>query len=134
MSPTPDDLAAVPLFASLRGDTLSTLAPWFKVQDAGEGVRLTGEGAAGYSFFVLSEGTAAVTIEGVEVSKLGPGDFFGEAAILGDGRRTATVTTTSPSRLFVLFGTEFRTLQQQLPETAERIEALMRQRVGERPT
>ena len=134
MSPTPDDLAAVPLFASLSGETLSTLAPSFTVQDAGEGVRLTGEGAAGYSFFVLGEGTAAVTIEGVEVSKLGPGDFFGEAAILGDGRRTATVTTTSPSRLFVLFGTEFRTLQQQLPETAERIEMLMRQRVGERPT
>jgi hypothetical protein len=37
-------------------------------------------------------------------------DFFGEIAILGDGRRTATVTTTSPSQLLVMFGTEFRRL------------------------
>ena len=131
MSPTQEELAAVPLFAFLGGDSLSRLALWFKVQEAGEGVRVTGEGAAGYSFFVLSEGTAAVTIDGIEVSRLGAGDFFGEAAILGDGRRTATVTTTSPSRLFVLFGTEFRTMQEELPETAARIEALMRQRVGE---
>jgi CRP-like cAMP-binding protein len=56
-------------------------------------VRLTGEGASGYSFFVLCEGTATVTIDGNEVRALEPGDFFGELAILGDGRRTATVTT-----------------------------------------
>jgi CRP-like cAMP-binding protein len=130
MSPTPEELAAIPIFASLSGDDLRTLAPWFAVQEAGEGVCLTGEGAPGYSFYVLSEGTAAVTIGGAQVSTLGPGDVFGEAAILGDGRRTATVTATSPSRLFVLFGTEFRTLQQKLPQTGAAIEALMQERLG----
>ena len=49
-------------------------------------------------------------------------------AILGDGRRSATVTTTSPSRLLTLFGTEFRRLQQTHPEIAQRIEATMRER------
>jgi voltage-gated potassium channel len=63
------------------------------------------------------------------VNTLGPGDFFGELAILGDGVRTATVTTTSPSRLLVLFGTEFRQLQQEQPDLASRIEAGVRARL-----
>jgi CRP-like cAMP-binding protein len=68
-----------------------------------------------------------VTINGIEVRTLGPGDFFGELAILGDGRRTATVTTASPSQVLVLFGTEFRRLQKEYPETAERIESALRE-------
>jgi CRP-like cAMP-binding protein len=61
------------------------------------------------------------------VRTLGPGDSFGELAILGDGRRTATVTTTSPAHVLVLFGTEFRRLQQEYPEAAERIESALRE-------
>lgn len=133
MNPTPEDLQAIPLFASLSSDQLRVLAPWFDVQQADVGRRLTGEGAPGYAFFVLGEGTASVTVEGAEIATLDPGDVFGEAAILGNGRRTATVTTTSPARLFVLFGTEFRLMQQQFPDTAAQIDVLMRQRVGDRP-
>ena len=125
-------LAAIPLFESLSGSDLDELAPWFDVQITGEDVRLIGEGSSGYSFFILTQGSAAVTTnEGVHAD-LGPGDFFGEIAILGDGRRTATVTTTSPSQLLVMFGTEFRRLQQAHPDIAERIEDAMRQRVSVR--
>jgi CRP-like cAMP-binding protein len=123
------DLAGIPLFDDLEPEDLAAIAPWFEVQDASPGVNLTGEGATGYSFFVLSDGTASVTIDGAEVNALGPGDFFGELAILGDGRRTATVTTTSPARLLVLFGTEFRQLQQEQPELARQIEAGVRARL-----
>jgi CRP-like cAMP-binding protein len=122
-----DDLAGVPLFAGLEPDELATLASWFDVQDVGAGVKLTGEGASGYSFFVLRDGAATVTIDDLEVRTLGPGDFFGELAILGDGRRTATVTTASPSRVLVLFGTEFRRLQQDFPELAAQIESRLRE-------
>jgi voltage-gated potassium channel len=127
---TADELAAIPLFGSLSDSDLQELARWFDVQDSSEGVRLTGEGAAGYSFFVLAQGTAAVTSEGATLADLGPGDFFGEIAILGNGRRSATVTTTSQAKLFVMFGTEFRELQQTHPDIAARIEEEMRQRVG----
>jgi voltage-gated potassium channel len=127
---TADELAAIPLFGSLSDSDLQELARWFDVQDSSEGVRLTGEGAAGYSFFVLAQGTAAVTSEGATLADLGPGDFFGEIAILGNGRRSATVTTTSQAELFVMFGTEFRELQQTHPDIAARIEEEMRQRVG----
>jgi CRP-like cAMP-binding protein len=123
------DLAGISLFDDLEPEGLAEIAPWFEVQKTSPGVNLTGEGAAGYSFFVLSDGTASVTIDGAEVNALGPGDFFGELAILGDGRRTATVTTTSPARLLVLFGTEFRRLQQEQPELASQIEAGVRARL-----
>jgi CRP-like cAMP-binding protein len=53
--------------------------------------------------------------------------LFGELAILGDGRRTATVTTVEPSRVLVLFGTEFRRLQQEYPGLAARIETRLRE-------
>jgi CRP-like cAMP-binding protein len=122
-----DDLAGLTLFAGLEPDARGKLASWFEVQDVSEGVRLTGEGASGYSFFILRDGAATVTIDGIEVRRLGPGDFFGELAILGDGRRTATVTTTSRSQVLVLFGTEFRRLQQEYPELAAQIESRLRE-------
>jgi CRP-like cAMP-binding protein len=125
---TADDLAGLPLFDSLADAERAEIAPWFELQDASPGVRLIGEGASGYSFFVLCEGTASVSVDGTEVRSLGPGDFFGELALLGDGQRTASVTTTSPARLLVLFGTDFRRLEQEHPELAQRIEAGVRER------
>lgn len=122
-----DDLAGIPLFDMLEPEERAAIAPWFERQDVSPGVNLTGEGASGYEFFVLRDGTATVTVDGTEVRTLGPGDFFGELAILGDGRRTATVTTATPAQVLVLFGTEFRRLQQEYPEIAERIESALRE-------
>lgn len=126
-----DDLANVPLFDALSESDLGKLATWFDVRTVGGGVKLVSEGDAGYSFYVLVEGTAVVTSEDATVAAYGPGDFFGETAILGGGRRNATVTTTSPARLLVMFGTEFRRLEQEQPAIAARLEAVMRQRQEE---
>jgi CRP-like cAMP-binding protein len=123
---TAGDLAGIPLFDSLEPEARAAIAPWFEPQDVSSGVNLTGEGAPGYSFYVLRDGSATVSIDGHEVRTLGPGDFFGELAILGDGRRTATVTTTSPSQVLVLFGTDFRRLQQEYPDLADQIESALR--------
>jgi len=123
----PDDLAGIPLFDTLEPDERAAIAPWFELEDVSPGVKLTGESASGYSFYVLRDGAATVTIDGIEVRTLGPGDFFGELALLGDSRRTATVTTAAPSRVLVLFGTEFRQLQQMYPELASRIESGLRE-------
>jgi len=130
MDATPAELAAVPLFSSIGESELREIASWFDAKDVGEGARIIGEGASGYTFFVLAEGAAAVTAGGGEVGTLGAGDFFGEIAILGVGRRSATVTTTAPSRVLVMFGTEFRRLQQSHPEIASRIESTMGERVA----
>ena len=125
------ELAGVPLFASLGNAQLQELAGWFHVQNAGEGRRLVGEGAPGYTFFVIVEGTAQVTADGVALVTLGPGDFFGEIAILGDGQRTATVTSTSPVRMLVLFGTEFRQLEAAHPAIAAELTAATQSRLAQ---
>jgi voltage-gated potassium channel len=119
------ELATIPLFASLTAAELEQVAGWFEPRTAPEGVTLAGEGATGYCFFVLAEGHAAVSSNGSQLGTLDPGDFFGEIAILGDGRRSATVTTTTPVRLLVMFGSEFRQLQQDHPEIARQLEAAM---------
>jgi CRP-like cAMP-binding protein len=62
-------------------------------------------------------------------NRLGPGDFFGEMALLGTGRRAATVTTTSPARVLVLFGSDFRRLRESHPGIAAQIEAVMERRL-----
>jgi CRP-like cAMP-binding protein len=126
-----EDVVAVPLFSALDDDQLRELAGWFEVQEVGDRARLVGEGAPGYQFFVLADGTAAVTLKGESVAALGPGDFFGEMAILGEGRRAATVTSTSPARLLVMFGTEFRRLEAAHPEIATEIVEAVQGRMAE---
>jgi CRP-like cAMP-binding protein len=127
-----EQLSAVPLFSGLDDGQLSDLANWFDVRNASEGVRLCGEGAPGYCFFVLTDGAATVTSDGATVATLASGDFFGEIAILGKGRRTATVTTSSPATLLVMFGAEFRRLEAAHPDIASRIRETMEERLAAR--
>ena len=129
MRPSAEQLAAVPLFARLDDDERARIADWLEVRTVSAGAQLVGEGAAGYSFFILQDGEAAVTVDGEEVRSLAAGDFFGEMAMLGDGRRTGTVTATSDATVLVLYGTEFRRLQQELPQVADEIDAAMRERL-----
>ena len=128
MQPEPNRLRTVPLFADLGPDDLERVASWLQVREESEGRRLTPEGASGYEFFVIEEGTADVIHEGANVGSLGPGDFFGEMAMMGDGRRVADVVATSPITLFEMFGTRFRELEMTLPETAARIRATLEER------
>lgn len=123
-------LASVPLFAGLSDDQLRELAKWFQERSASEGVQLCCEGAHGYSFFVLTDGNATVTAKGERLAALEPGDFFGEIALLGDSSRTATVTASSPAKLLVLYGTEFRRLETEHPDIAARIRDAMEARLA----
>lgn len=123
-------LTRIPLFASLGSDALAEIARWFTPRSVSAGTEVAGEGAAGYSFYVLTGGRGTVSSGGATIAQLGPGDFFGEAAIVSDGRRHATVTITEPSELLVMFGTEFRRLQQAHPEVAARIEEIAQERLS----
>ena len=126
-----DDLTGIPLFAGLSDEERTSLAEWFEVSDASAGMVLVSEGAAGYSFYVLLDGAAEVTVGGETVATFGPGDYFGEMAILGGGRRNATVTITAPSRLLSMFGTEFRMLQEVQPDIAALLEETVQERAAE---
>jgi CRP/FNR family cyclic AMP-dependent transcriptional regulator len=128
-SADPAELAEVPLFGSLSEAELADVAARFEVKVVERGVRLVGEGATGSSFFVLREGGVSVTAGGEEIASFGPGDFFGEMALLGHGRRSASVTTTSPVRVLVLFGDDFRYLRATFPGVGAEIEAEMQKRL-----
>jgi len=130
MRPEPEMLASVPLFAALQPDELARVAGWMETRQADIGEKLVSEGASGYSFFVLQEGTAAVTKDGEEIATLGPGDFFGELALTGEGRRTATVTATSRVTLAAMFGSQFRLLERELPDAAAHIRREAADRLG----
>jgi CRP-like cAMP-binding protein len=130
-SVNPSDLSRIALFAGLAGPDQQVVASWLDVGEFAPGYKLTHEGASGYAFFVLHAGAADVVVGGNVVRTLGPGDFFGELSMLGNGRQTATVTVTAPSTVWTMFGTRFRELQQQHPEIAASIEKVASERVGQ---
>ena len=132
MKPDPARLATLPLFEDLSAEQLDLLASWTEEHEVSRGQSLVSEGAAGYVFFVIEEGTAGVERDGEFLRELGPGDHFGEIAILDGGRRTASVVATSNMRILAMFGTEFRRMESELPDLAERIRATMRDRLSPR--
>ena len=130
MRPTAADLERIPLFASLSESELEELTESFEVKSTAAETRLIDERTGGYSFFALADGQARVTANDDEIATLNPGDCFGEMALLGSsGRRTASVTTTTPTTVYVMFGTEFRRLEDSHPEIVAQIRALMRERL-----
>lgn len=129
MRPTASDLERIPLFASLSESEREELTESFEVKSTVAETQLVDEGTGGYSFFALADGQARVTTNDNEIATLSPGDCFGEMALLGGGRRTASVTTTTPTTVYVMFGTEFRRLEQRHPEIVTQIKELMRERL-----
>ena len=87
-------------------------------REATEGESLTEEGRRGREFFVLVEGAVAVGSGGRKLADLGPGDWFGEIAILTYKPRTATVTVISPVRLLVISDRAFRRVVETTPRIA----------------
>ena len=71
---------------------------------------MAGEGKTGAGFFVIESGEATVSVRGDERGKLGPGDHFGEIALIDDGARSATITADSDLHCFGLTSWEFRPL------------------------
>jgi len=87
--------------------------------DAGE--ELTREGEFGHAVFAIVAGTAEVTVDGAIVRRLGPGDVFGEIAVMSSGRRTATVTATTATRLISIFKRDLWSLADRDPGFAEKL-------------
>ena len=93
------------------------------------GATLVREGDYGYEFMVIEEGTVDVFRDGARIDSMGPGDFFGELAVLDDGGlRNATIVASSPARLITLTAHYLREVRETMPQLAEQIEAV----IGER--
>ena len=98
--------------------------------DLHEGKEMTREGEPGREFFVLLEGTADVRKKSRKVNALGPGDFFGEIALVSREPRTATVIATSPVRALVITDRSFRRLLEESPQVQTKVMEAMAQRLA----
>jgi CRP-like cAMP-binding protein len=120
-----DRLRHIPLFRDLSRRDLERLASWADEVDVKSGRRLMDEGAFPHEFMVIETGSAEVTHDGGHLADLGPGDFFGEMALLEEHRRTATVTATSDLTIIVMHERDFRAMEDVMPEVAGRIRGVM---------
>ena len=121
-------LRRIPLFAECTKAELIEVAISADEREAATAQDLTQQGQRGQEFFILVEGSVTVRRSGRKLADLGPGDWFGEIAILTYKRRTATVTATSPVRLLVISDRAFR----RVVETSPRIALKVLRNVAER--
>ena len=105
-----DLLKRVPIFQGLDNRELERIAGSMKQRTFRAGDTVTTEGQSGVGFFVIEDGEARVTIHGDERRRLGPGDYFGEVALLTDRPRTATITAESDLRCYGMTSWDFKPL------------------------
>jgi CRP/FNR family cyclic AMP-dependent transcriptional regulator len=103
-------LRRVPIFSDLNEKELERIATTMKQRTFQAGDQVTTEGQGGVGFFVIEEGEALVSVGGDERRRLGPGDYFGEVALLNQSARTATITAETELRCYGLTSWEFRPL------------------------
>jgi CRP/FNR family cyclic AMP-dependent transcriptional regulator len=100
----------VPLFQGLDKKELDMLTSSFKERIFSAGQTVAEEGSGGVGFFVIADGTAKVVVHGEDRAKLGPGDYFGEIALIDEGARSATIVAETDLRCYGLTSWEFRPL------------------------
>jgi CRP/FNR family transcriptional regulator len=103
-------LQRVPLFSDLNKRELQQIARLFKERSFAAGEIVVQEGSGGAAFFVIDAGEAKVSIGGKERSTLGPGDFFGEIALIDEGTRMATISAASDLLCYGVTYWDFRPL------------------------
>ena len=106
----PDALRRVPLFAELSEPELEQVARLFKQRTFAAGETVAREGSGGAAFYLIDSGTAAVSVGGQERPALGPGDYFGEIALIDEGARSATITASEDLACYGLTYWDFRPL------------------------
>ena len=118
MSAPVESLRQVPLFANLDEKDLDQLSRQMHERRFPEGAEVTTEGATGAGFFVIAEGNADVSIGGEHRTTLGPGDHFGEVALIDDGVRSASITAATDLLCYGLTPWEFRPFVEDHPQVA----------------
>lgn len=111
-------LRKVPLFQDFDDDDLERLSRQMKERTFPEGAAVTTEGDTGAGFFVIAEGNATVSVGGETKTSLGPGDYFGEIALIDEGVRSASITAATDLRCYGLTPWEFRPFVEEHPQVA----------------
>lgn len=114
-------LHRIPLFAGFDRKHLERLGMLAEEVDVAAGKILMRQGELGDDLMIIYEGLVAVERDGVQVNRLGPGQFFGEIALLQRGPRTATVTVETPCKLLVLNHRDFDVVMEEFPDVAAKV-------------
>ena len=125
-----DTLKKVPLFEGLDDEYLESIARCMTERRFKAGDTLIKQGASGVGFFVIEDGTADVTVDGEARGSVGPGDYFGEIALLTDSDRTATLTATTDMLTYGLTSWDFKPLVESNSEIAWKLLTAMAQKLA----
>jgi len=112
-----EELERVPLFSGLSQRQLRRLAKDFRDRRVSAGAVLARQAEmSGAAFYVIAEGEAAVTVDGRRVGTIGPGDHFGELAMISESERTATVEALTPMRCHTIQFWHFQAFAKKNPD------------------
>jgi CRP-like cAMP-binding protein len=114
-------LASIELFSELTAKELKKIASFMTPINIKAGRDLTVQGTPGREFMIIAEGEASVRRNGRLIASLGPGDFFGELAVVAGVPRTATVTAETDMFIETLNRREFSSLLDESPRIAKKI-------------
>jgi CRP-like cAMP-binding protein len=123
-----EQLKRIPLFSDADDEELKKVAAFAEAKEVAEGTELIREGGFSTALMAIEDGSAEVTSDGEKIADLGKGDIFGEAGMLDDSMRSATVTATSRTKLISLGHFEVKRLKKSAPEIYQRIEQLVEER------
>jgi len=123
-----EQLKRIPLFSDASDEELKKVAVFAETKEVAEGTEVVHEGGFSRALMAIEDGTAEVTREGEHVADLGQGDIFGEAGMLDDSMRSASVTATSRLKLISMGHFEVKRLKKGAPGVYEEIEKLVEER------
>jgi CRP-like cAMP-binding protein len=116
-----DLLHRIPLFSGFDNRRLERLGMLADEVDVPAGKVPMRQGDTGVDMMIIVSGSVSVERDGNRLNTLGPGDFFGEIALLDGGPRTATVTSEEPTRLLVITHRDFHSMMDEFPEVADQV-------------
>lgn len=119
--PAYETLPNIELFSELSKREIRNVAALMTPVRVKAGRKLTEEGAPGREFMIIVEGNATVRRKGRVLARLGPGDFFGELAVVAGVPRTATVTADTDMVVETLNRREFSSLLDESPRIAKKV-------------
>ena len=124
-----DLLHGIPLFSRLDRHHLERLGMLTEEVDVPAGKVLIRQGDSGDDLMVIASGQVGVERDGARINQLGPGDFFGEIALIERGPRTATVTAEAPTTVLVVNHRDFHALMEEFPDVASQVLLTLAHRV-----
>ncbi|HSJ18399.1 MAG TPA: cyclic nucleotide-binding domain-containing protein [Solirubrobacterales bacterium] len=125
-----NQMKSIPLFQDVPDDSLRKVATFAQLESHPEGAAVVKEGAYANDFYAIEDGTAKVERNGQQLAELGPGDVFGEQALLEGEQRSASVIATSPLRVIRIAHWELNKMKRDMPQVVDELKEQVQARKG----